>query len=148
MRPLAETAVQSTIEGLAPVPRPNILELLDAGHPLHVAVKGTITSQATVRQDSHGAVLLEVVLHQHVEHHPQALPLYAAQVIDEGTPGDSLDRARLLAARLPHGTEVVALGRGLEPGHHCRAPVLRLLHTIGITRADAINPPPEGTHAH
>ncbi|XVJ69860.1 MAG: hypothetical protein HEQ39_09550 [Rhizobacter sp.] len=100
---------------------------------------GTLLANATVRQNSHGDVLLEVLIEQQIDHHPHALPLFAAQVIDLGNVVDSLDRARQLAAQLTAGTEALALGRGLETSKHCGTQVLRLIHTIGIRRTDVLS---------
>jgi hypothetical protein len=143
-----QTPAQSTLDGIAPPPRIDVMAALEAGHPLKVCGMGTLLANATVRQNSHGEVVLEVLIEQHIDHHPLALPLFAAQVIDQGNVVDSLDHARDLAARLTAGTEALALGRGLETGKHCGTPVLRLIHTIGIRRTDVLAEKLETTNAH
>jgi hypothetical protein len=133
-----QTPAQTTLDGMAPPPRIDVMAALDAGHPLKFYAIGQLLANATVRQNSHGQVLLEVLIEQQIDHHPHALPLFAAQAIDQGNLVDSLDHARQLAARLTAGTEVLAIGRGLETGKHCGTQVLRLIHTISVRRTDVL----------
>lgn len=131
---------QPELDGLAaPVVPPPLKALLDAGTPLQLCGKAYLVRDAIVRDTTHGQVQIEALLRQRIEHHPQAVPLFAAWVIpDMGGFAPTLDYARRKAALLKAGTEVVVLGRGLETGRHHGEPVFRLLETLGISRAEDI----------
>ncbi|MGV8823995.1 hypothetical protein [Methylibium petroleiphilum] len=121
---------QATLDGVVPevqAPAPPV------GEAFKLALVGKLLAPAYVHTTTHGDVQLVVLVEQSIPHHPQALPLLAAWT----WPGDACladrhERARARAARLPAGAEVLALGHGLECGHHQRQPVLRLLHCTGI----------------
>jgi hypothetical protein len=149
----ADHTPQPQLEGMPPAPtgrhRAAVLRDLDAGHPLKLAVLGALLRDAAVRETTSGGVALEVLVAQQLEHHPTALPLYAAQWFPpEAGLAQAFDDARALARRLTAGTEVMVLGRGLERGRAQGEDVLRLIHTIGVRPAAEISLPTEGTHAH
>jgi hypothetical protein len=96
---------------------------------------------------------LEVLIQQQLERHPHATPLLATEICQDlgcfdTTHAGALRRAELMRA----GADVVALGRGLEPGHHAGAPVLRLIECDGIAPAVLAHhhptSPAERPHAH
>jgi hypothetical protein len=108
------------------------------GSPLHMACMGTLLRDASVHcvgKPGHEVVLLEVWLQQQVEHHPQALPLFAAwQVPDVGGIGNTTQWARQLASEMRAGDDVAVSGKGLETGNRSGTPVLRVIKPIGIRR--------------
>lgn len=143
--------MQPELEGIAaPLAALPVGALLDAGTPLQMCGKAPLVRDAVVRHTAQGQVQIEVLLHQRIDHHPQAMPLYAAwPVPDMGSFAPTLDYAQRKAARLTAGTDVVVLGRGLEAGHHHGQPVLRLLETLGVSRADDIPiPTQERSNVH
>jgi hypothetical protein len=126
-----------------------------AGSPLWVAVRGLLQRDAHVHQvglPGHEVVLLEVWLDQIVEHHPHALPLFAAwQMPDIGGLANTWQWARQLATGMTAGIEVLVLGEGLETGLRAKTPVLRVIKPVGIRRVDALpggKREVESTHAN
>ena len=102
---------------------------------------------------AYGLRLVEVLLQQHIEHHPQAAPLFAALAMpDLGSVASRFDAARTIAQHLPAGTLAIVTGQGLEPGHQAGQPVLRVIRTNSIkplgqqlvdeSRAGALQPDP------
>lgn len=105
---------------------------------LQVAVGGLLLRDAAVRVvGAPGAelVLLEVWLRQQVEHHPHAVPLFAAWHITGDTSVAAM--ARQLAASMRAGTYVLVRGAGLETGKRAGEPVLRVVRPTRIARVDA-----------
>lgn len=135
------TAAQPTLPGVAPPTMPAAPPEADAPK---IGVLGRLLGPAVVREVTHHGqpgVQLEVLVQQTLAHHPQAAPLFAALPWpDQGDHYSTHRQAREAAAHLSTGTEVLVLGRGLEPARHLGAVVLRLIHTDAIRRADALQP--------
>jgi hypothetical protein len=138
-------AGQGTLDGIAPPPPPPPLP----DHAPRLAIQGLIVADAVVRIGRSGRVKLEVLVQQQLEHHPHASPVLATEVcLDLGcfdtTHAGALRRAEQLRA----GAEVIALGRGIESGHHAGVPVLRLIQCDGISPAANTTVSRETQHAH
>lgn len=98
-----------------------------------VAVLGKLIHGALVREHADGKVCVEVLVDQHVEHHPRALPVFAEfPYPDQGCADATLSAARKKAAQLPAGAEVMFLGRGIELGRHESRDVFRIIHVDGL----------------
>jgi hypothetical protein len=124
----AVMAEQGTLEGMPVVQAPALGE-----RAIKVALLGELLHQAVVRATHHGAVKLEVVIRQQLEHHPRALPLLAVMTVpDLGSFHATHCAAQDRAAHMREGTEVVVLGRGLELARHEGTDVFRLIHVDGI----------------
>lgn len=121
--------------------------VLDLSHALKVAVQGPLQVDATVRQRSSGVVVIDLVIGQHVEHHPEARLLIASLPVERPTFASSMDAALAKARDLLAGTVVVVVGQGLEAGHRHGTSVFRLLHTTSAMRLVDI-PHQEPSHAH
>ena len=121
--------------------------VLDLSHALKVAVQGPLLADASVRQRSSGAVVIDLIVGQQVEHHPEARPLVASLPIDRTSFASSMDAAMSKAASLQAGTVVVIVGQGLEAGHRHGQAVFRFLHTTSAVRVVDI-PQQEPPHAH
>jgi hypothetical protein len=110
----------------------------ERSEPLKLCVRGHLAAPARLIDDPQhlGRVLLEVVLHQHVDRHPRAVPLVAVWAYPDFIRlPTAYARALALAQRLPEGTETLVLGRGLETGHHHGEPCLRVIDVMGIRPA-------------
>lgn len=150
-QPREQHEAQASFDGMAPPAntRATTLALCDAGQPLRLAVMGHLVRDAVARETASGGACVDVLVHQQVEHHPGALPLYASEWFPP-TWGlaDAFDRARGLAAQLRAGEEVVISGRGLERGRAYGEEVLRVIHTIAVRPSAAMAPLSESDHAH
>lgn len=144
-----EDTLQRPLAGLAAPPPPKATtppaqRHADAGEPIKCCFMGHLAHAATVRTEGLDT-LLEVQLRQRVPQHPNALPVLGTWLYPAGPdPVATLHRAKALAARLPAGTPVVLLGRGLESAHHRGEPVLRVLDVLGVraeTELRAATPP-------
>ena len=144
---------QATLDGVPPVVAPLPQPLGDPEHTPSIAVLGTLQHAAQVRTTQHNQVRVEVLLQQHIEHHPPAAPLFAALAMaDLGSVASRFDAARTIAQHLPAGTMAIVTGQGLEPGHQAGQPVLRVIRTNSIkplgqqlvdeSRAGALQPDP------
>lgn len=101
--------------------------------PLAAAFHGTVREDAVVI-DGDAQVRLQLVLEQHIAHHPQAVPLLVTwHLPSQGDYWATRQWADSLRARLRAGAHAVAVGNGLESGHHHKQPVFRLLHVRGVT---------------
>lgn len=99
--------------------------------PLHIAVVGELLDAVVLDSDQH--VRVQVLVQQHFAHHPQATPLLVVwPVPDQADYWQARCYADSLCQRLRDSSGVQATGRGLEPGHHHKRPVLRLLQVQGI----------------
>jgi hypothetical protein len=117
------TADQPTLDGIPPAP-PAV------AHSLRIGVAGRLQHDARVFTLPDGRACLQAVVAQHVPAHPQACPVLASVLYPPGAAGRH--DADAVARTLYAGTPVVLVGTGLEPGTHHGAPVLRLLHCIGV----------------
>ena len=117
---------------------------------LAIALLGALVGKAIVRDTTRGELVLEVTLQQALEHHPQALPVFAAwQVPDQGDWLATHTWASARARRITEGIDVMVTGRGIELGSHGGQAVLRVIHVTGIRAAVEIpTPQPESPHAH
>jgi hypothetical protein len=122
---------------------------LAEGEPLKAALIGRLAADARLvpDPDDGGRLLIEVLLHQHVGHHPRVWPVVAVyDPAPDTTPAHHHALVTRLAASLLAGVDVVLLGRGLEAAEHQGAPCLRLLHAIALrpeaqVREDLAAPP-------
>lgn len=128
---------------MPPAPAPS----LDLSHALKVAVQGFLLADATVRQRSNGAVVIDLIVAQQVEHRPEARPLSASLPIPGSSFASAFAKAQAKAASLTAGTAVIVVGQGVEAGHRHGRAVFRFLTTVGAVRADEI-PNQEPIHAH
>ena len=131
---IPEAPVVQTSERPAPQARdPAAAAAADTAEPLKCCFIGHLVAPALVRTVGTESVV-EVLLHQRVPRHPQALPLFAVWHYPDhlGDPLEAHRRAQALAARLPEGAECTVLGRGLETSHHQGEPVLHVLHVLGL----------------
>lgn len=135
--------VQPELLGIPAAP----VRVLDLSHALKVAVQGPLLADAAVRQRSSGEVVIDLVVAQQVEHHPEARPLLASLPIERSSFASSIDAAMAKAAQLRGGTVVVVVGQGLEAGHRRGEPIFRFLHTTSAVRVVDI-PTQEPSHAH
>jgi hypothetical protein len=140
---MSTPAQQPQLAGMPSAPvQPPVQALLDAGQPLRIAVQGLAQADAVVRDTTRGFVVVEVLLLQHIEHHPQATPLLATWLVpDMGSYALTHERARAAANQIKRGTHVIALGRGLETGRYHGEPVLRVLDTQGFSTVHPIGDP-------
>lgn len=100
---------------------------------LRAGIIGHLLQHAAARDHVNGQVFVEVLLEQHVEHHPRALPVFAAfPYPDQGCVDATLSGARRKALQMPAGTEVMLVGRGLEIGRYSGRDVLRVLHVDAL----------------
>lgn len=109
---------------------------------LNLACMGVLRHDAAVRfvgAPGHEVVLLEVWLEQQIDHHPHALPLFAAwQVPDTGGVGNTMQWARQLATGLRAGHDAVVAGSGLETGTRAGEQVLRVIRPTGIRAVSSL----------
>lgn len=108
--------------------------------PCRFAVMGLLRDQAKVYV-SGNRVLIEVVVMQHLQQHPEARHVVAAWVYP--WMGDLLSTekaARALAARMAAHAEVVVTGSALYPGTYHGTPVSLLDSVGGIALASELHP--------
>jgi hypothetical protein len=133
----AALAEQPTLAGIEPPPL--------AEQPVHFAVMGLLREDARVFARPGCITVLRVVVAQHLQQHPEARHIVADYVYpDLGCPNATAAAAHDKAGRLAMHDEVVLRGTGLEPCLLHGERVLRLIHCIGIERADSINPQRRG----
>ena len=121
--------------------------VLDLSQALKVAVQGPLLAAAVVRQRTSGEVVIDLVVGQQVEHHPEARPLHASLPVHAATFASAFAKAQAKAAQLPAGTVVVVVGHGLEAGSRHGLPVFRFLHTAKVSRlADITQQEPTNAH--
>lgn len=143
---------------LAGMPRAVQTPAPPAGTLVKGAFMGLLAEPATVRTHSNGGVSLQVLITQASAGHPHALPLLVRwHLPDMGAFDVTYQHAAAKAAAMPAGTEVVAVGRGLEaarlPRSHERAnhstqpECLRLMHCDGLELAATLNTRSQH-HAH
>jgi hypothetical protein len=125
--------------------RPAALERqLGHGEPLKVALIGRLAEPPRLIDDParEGRALLQLVLRQHVDRHPQAWPVVAVWHYPEHQgQAEAHRRAQALVQALPEGAEVVVLGRGVEASHHAGEPCLRVLKVLGVKAEHLARPP-------
>lgn len=99
--------------------------------PARFAVMGLLAQHARVWVSPGGAVLLQVLIAQHLQAHPEARHVLATLNVgsDSADSNAMADRAEALAARLRRGTEVVATGGAMLPGEYHGDPV-NVLHDV------------------
>lgn len=109
----------------APAPEPD--------QPARFAVMGLLRQAARTYACTGGAVVLEVLVRQHLQMHPDARDvLVRYRYPDQGCPNTTALVASNKAARMPAGAEVVCSGSALYPGHYHGAPVTVLDDVRGI----------------
>jgi len=117
------------------------------GLTVEVAVGGWLQHPAAVRvvgAPGQEVVLLEVWIEQRIDHHPKAVPIFAAWAMPVAPGGlvFTTQAAHTLAAAMPAGTHVYVRGSGLEPGNRGKEPVLRVIKPSRIARATTLREEP------
>lgn len=125
---------EATQPGIAPAPVQTPAPSF-TGIGICVGVRGKLAGNPIVRDSSDGHHgVLEVLIHQRIEHHPHALPVFAKlKLPDQGSYMANVEHARRAAYGLAQAPEVMVLGVGIETGTQHGAPVLRVLQCIAIT---------------
>lgn len=127
------TDVQPTLAGIEPAPEqaPARFELA------RVAVNGRLVVDAIARVRPGPRVVLEALIEQQAEHHPRALRFLCKFLVpDEGSFDDTQRAARGHLVHLRAGTEVMAVGRGLESRQYQGEDVFCYVHCDGIGSID------------
>lgn len=134
MDQLTPAAEQPNLAGFDAPPATAVQASAQATALPRFAVMGTLSRPPHVHTTTDGAVIVDCVIAQQLEHHPRATPVLASVRFDAGSFALNHDDALHMASRIARDEEVVALGRGLEPGRHHGTDVLRLIH------CDRVNP--------
>lgn len=133
-------STQATLAGIEPPP------VQASAHPDDItpglAVCGHVEPDSLrVRDTQDHQVVVEILVRQHLVHHPRATPVLASfRLPDLGSFARTREAADALAASIKAAGYVIAVGRGLEPGRHLGAEVLRLI------RCDRLDPALPGEH--
>lgn len=113
-----QTAGAPTVQTPARTPAP------EPDQPARFAVMGLLRQAARTYSCTGGAVVLEVLITQHLQLHPEARHVLARlRYPDCGAPNATMHAAHSKARRLPAGAEVVCVGGALYGGRYQGEPV-------------------------
>lgn len=127
---LERAPAQALLDGMPPV----------ADESPRFAIHGVVVHRPELRHTTAGTVVLQLLVAQHLHHHPHAHPVLVTWVYpDLGCPNATAQAAKSRAAALPAGTEVLVVGCGLEVARLEGAPVLQLIHCERIEAAATVH---------
>jgi hypothetical protein len=124
---------QQTLDGIAPpaqtsADRANVLPMM--------ALIGQLSGDPQLHDTIDGKVVIDVVLQQHLAHHPRALPIHARfEIADEGSYALNREAAHAKAYRLRQRREVVLRARGIEQRQYQGREVLHVVHCDALEAA-------------
>lgn len=121
---------------------------VQTGRHVLLGLQGVLAEHAHAWDSDTGDVRLEVVLHQALPGHPNAVPIVAVQHYTGPSRALDLQAARNKAAGLRRGDPVTVIGLDIQPGTRAKQPVLKLLHVFAIEHSEHLPGPALQPPAH
>lgn len=112
---------------------------LDADALPMLVMRGLLEGHGLLRTVTDGQLQIELLVRQHADHHPRAVPLFVVyRWPDAGGFTATHEEASRFVARLLDCTDVMVAGRGLEIRHHHGREVLRLMRVDRLALWDSL----------